>query len=182
MAKEKVAEEMERNICVVLGVLIEEEQWLRNTGKVYYGSVDLKGGGLSFFDNEHKIALHKKRSEDYLYLRAEDPKLKGIYIPVEKSLIKKLINDAIQNGEASISFEVSDMVVDTRQTAPEDRIIEHQAYEQDYEKYSGRVDLHLKVGANFVGDLLSREAAYWSQGPSPKLEFIVKATGSTAWE
>lgn len=180
-SKEKAPEEIERNISVVLGVLIEQEQWHRNTGKVYYGNVDLKGGGLSFFDSNYQTAFHKKGSEDYLYLRADDPKLKGNYIHVEKSLIKKLINDAIRNGESSASFEVSDMTVDTRQTPEERRIIEYQAYEQDYEEYSGRISLHLNVGANFAGDLLSSEAALWSQGPSPKLEFIVKAEGSTAW-
>ena len=174
-------EKPEEDICVILGVLIEQEQWRRNTGKVYHGNVDSRGGGLSYFDREYKTALHKKGSEDYLYLRADNPELKGTYIPVEKGLIKKLINSAVQNGEGSATFDVSNLTVDTRQTPKEERIIEYQSYEQDSEKYSGRIELHLKVGTNFVQDLLSRELALWSQGQSPTLEFTVKAEGSTQW-
>ncbi|MBU2633994.1 MAG: hypothetical protein KJ674_02005 [Nanoarchaeota archaeon] len=180
--EEKSVEEKERDTCVVLGVLIEEEQWRRrNEGRCYYGGIDLKGGDLSYFDNMNKTALHNKGSEDYLYLRVEDPKLKGTYIPVEKGLIRKLISDAIQKGEASTSFEVSDLTIATRPTAPKDRLVEHQAYEQESEQYDGRIDLHLKFLPNYVHELLCQEAALWSIIPTPKLEFTVKVEGSTRW-
>ncbi len=50
----------ETDTCVILGVLIEQEQWSRSFGRTYYGNVNTVGGGLSYFDNEWKTSLHKK--------------------------------------------------------------------------------------------------------------------------
>ncbi len=60
--------------------------------------------------------------------------------------------------------------------------MEYQTYQQDYEYYSGKINLCLNIGANFARDLLISEAALWSQGLSPNLEFIVYAEGSTVWQ
>lgn len=155
-------DKQEQDICVILGVLIESER-------------------LSYADEKGVTALHNRGSEDYLYLNVDDPKLKGTYILVEKGLIRKLIGDAIQNGEASLDFDVNNLTVDSRPTPDEHRYEPYMSYQKDYEEYRGNVSLSLKVPQDYVLDLRSWELSYYTTGSRPDLEFIVETEGDTEW-